>query len=157
MQVTPLTPVIGAEVTGLDLTRLEEDQFEALRAAFTAHSVLFFRDQPRLAPEDQVAFCRRFGELHTHPAAPTLEGHPEVFVIHAHKDSKVANGNGWHTWLAEYVKHPSAGGQASESSTGTGPSPAEATGDHVAAAHVATDRWRHPFYIDLCSIRNAVA
>ena len=97
MQVTPLTPVIGAEISGLDLTRLDSEQFEALRAAFTEHSVLFFRDQPSLAPEDQVAFCRRFGELHTHPAAPTLEGHPEVFVIHAHKDSKVANGNGWHT------------------------------------------------------------
>jgi taurine dioxygenase len=26
-----------------------------------------------------------------------MDGHPEIFVIHAHKDSKVANGNGWHT------------------------------------------------------------
>jgi taurine dioxygenase len=26
-----------------------------------------------------------------------MADHPEVFVIHAHKDSQVANGNGWHT------------------------------------------------------------
>jgi taurine dioxygenase len=38
-----------------------------------------------------------FGELHMHPAAPHLEGHPEVFVIHAHRDSKVANGEFWHS------------------------------------------------------------
>ncbi len=42
-------------------------------------------------------FARRFGPLHYHPAAPGMEGHPEVFVIHAHADSKIANGNGWHS------------------------------------------------------------
>ena len=31
------------------------------------------------------------------PAAPRPEGQPELFVIHAHKDSKFADGNGWHT------------------------------------------------------------
>ncbi len=97
MNINPLTPVIGAEVRGVDLTDLSEGQFQQLRAAFTRHSVLFFRDQPELTPAQQVAFAKRFGPLHQHPAAPTLAGHPEVFVIHAHKDSKVANGNGWHT------------------------------------------------------------
>lgn len=97
MELTPLTPIIGAEVTGLDLTRISDNEFGALQQAFTRHSVLFFRDQDRLAAEDQVAFAKRFGPLHTHPAAPTLSENPEVFVIHAHKDSKVANGNGWHT------------------------------------------------------------
>ena len=38
-----------------------------------------------------------FGELHTHPAAPTMSGHPEVFEIHATKDSKIANGEFWHS------------------------------------------------------------
>ncbi len=97
MQVTPLTPVIGAEISGVNLNLLDDEAFAALRAAFVEHSVLFFRDQPKLEPEEQVAFARRFGPLHTHPAAPTLAGHPEVFVIHAHAESKVANGNGWHT------------------------------------------------------------
>ncbi len=97
MQVTPLSPVIGAEVSGVNLSTLSNAEFDALRAAFIEHSVLFFRDQPKLEPEVQVTFARRFGPLHAHPAAPTLAGHPEVFVIHAHAESKVANGNGWHT------------------------------------------------------------
>jgi taurine dioxygenase len=97
MQVTPITPVIGAEVAGVDLVDLDDHTFALLHEAFTEHSVLFFRDQPELAPEVQVEFAKRFGPLHVHPAAPTLEGHPDVFVIVADANSKVANGNGWHT------------------------------------------------------------
>ena len=97
MKVTPLTPTFGAEVAGADLLNLSEDIFDRILTAFTEHSVLVFRDQPQLTPEVQVAFAKRFGPLHTHPAAPTLPSNSEVFVIHAHAESKVANGNGWHT------------------------------------------------------------
>ncbi len=97
IQITPLTPIIGALIEGVDLTNLADREFADLEAAFTAHSVLFFRDQPAMPPAQQVAFAKRFGPLHTHPAAPTLEGNPEIFVIHTHAESKVANGNGWHT------------------------------------------------------------
>jgi taurine dioxygenase len=79
------------------LAVLSDAAFAEIQAAFTEHSVLVFRDQAELTPEQQVGFAKRFGPLHTHPAAPTLEDHPEVFVIHAHAGSKVANGNGWHT------------------------------------------------------------
>lgn len=97
MEILPVTPVIGAEVRGAPLADLSDDAFAAIRQALADHCVLFFRDQPRLEPEQQIAFARRFGDLHSHPAAPHLEGYPEVFVIHAHAGSKVANGNGWHT------------------------------------------------------------
>ncbi len=108
MELIPLTPVIGAEIRGADLLNLSDSQFADIHAAFADHSVVFFRDQPELPPDVQVAFARRFGELHTHPAAPTLEGHPEVFVIHAHAESKVANGNGWHTDVSCDVEPPLA-------------------------------------------------
>jgi taurine dioxygenase len=97
IQVNPSTPVIGAEILGANLTNHCDDEFAAIEQALTDHQVLFFRDQPALPAQTQIAFARRFGELHIHPAAPHLEGFPELFVIHAHKDSKVANGNGWHT------------------------------------------------------------
>ncbi len=97
VQITPLSPVIGAEISGVDLSAVTDDEFETIHQALTAHQVIFFRDQDALAPEVQIAFARRFGDLHAHPAAPHMDGHPEIFVIHAHKDSKVANGNGWHT------------------------------------------------------------
>ncbi len=97
IRIDPLTPAIGAQISGIDLTDPTPEDFETVRGALIHHQVVFFRDQPALAPQDQIAFARRFGDLHTHPAAPQMEGHPEIFVIHAHRDSKVANGNGWHT------------------------------------------------------------
>lgn len=95
IRITPSTPVIGAEISGIDIT--DPACFEPIHQALIDHQVIFFRDQPRLDPRAQIAFARQFGPLHAHPAAPHLEGHPEIFVIHAHRDSKVANGNGWHT------------------------------------------------------------
>lgn len=97
IDIKPVTPTIGAEIEGADLTNIRDDEFDLIHQALTDHQVVFFKDQPRLEPEVQVAFAKRFGPLHEHPAAPHLEGHPDIFVIHAHKDSKVANGNGWHT------------------------------------------------------------
>ena len=66
MQITPLSPVLGAEVTGLDLNRpLADQDFRTLRDAFDRHSLLVFRDQD-LAPAAHVAFSRRFGPLEVH-------------------------------------------------------------------------------------------
>ena len=96
--VRSLTPTVGAEIRGVDLREpLPDEVFEEVRSAFLRHQVVFFKEQERLSPDRQIAFARRFGGLHVHPAAPHLEGLPEVFVIHTHKDSKIANGNGWHT------------------------------------------------------------
>ncbi|HZU73995.1 MAG TPA: TauD/TfdA family dioxygenase [Acidimicrobiales bacterium] len=94
--VDPLTPTIGAEVSGVDLGSLDDGTWEELKAAFARHLVLFFRDQD-LSPEAQKALGSRFGPLHVHPAAPTLPGHPEVMIIHADERSKLVAGNGWHT------------------------------------------------------------
>ena len=98
IDVRSLTPTVGAEIRGVDLREpLPDEVFEEVRLAFLRHQVVFFKEQERLSPDQQIAFGRRFGGLHVHPAAPHLEGLPEVFVIHTHKDSKIANGNGWHT------------------------------------------------------------
>ena len=58
MNVEPSTPLIGAEVSGVDLANLSDNEFGALKDAFTKHSVLFFRDQPELAPDAQVEFAK---------------------------------------------------------------------------------------------------
>ena len=97
IQIRPTTPAIGAEVSGTSLGVASREEFEVLHKALVDHQVLFFRDQPMLTPEEQIRFARQFGPLHIHPAAPGKEENPEIFVIHAHRDSKVANGNGWHT------------------------------------------------------------
>ncbi|MFT6582264.1 MAG: taurine dioxygenase [Alphaproteobacteria bacterium] len=97
-KIEALTPSIGAEVSGFDLSQpLSDADFAVLSEAWATHQVLFFRDQDELTPTQQIEFGKRFGPMHIHPAAPHLEGHPEVIVIHTRKESKIANGNSWHS------------------------------------------------------------
>lgn len=62
-----LTPAVGAEILGVDLSvPLDDATVAALRAALMDRGVLFFRDQP-VTPDQQVAFAERFGHV---PAVP---------------------------------------------------------------------------------------
>ena len=98
ISVKRFAPNLGAEVTGVDLSKdIDDGQFSEILDAFHNYQVLFFKNQREISPEMQVKFGKRFGDLHTHPAAPTMDGHPEVFEIHATKDSKIANGEFWHS------------------------------------------------------------
>lgn len=100
MQVSPLTPLIGAEISGIDLANLNDAQFGDVHRAFLDHSVLFFRGQD-LSIEEHMAFGRRFGELHLHPAANDYRSHgnlpPEILMIHADADTKRTAGDKWHS------------------------------------------------------------
>lgn len=94
--VRPLTPVIGAEIEGVDLAaELTTHQFAEIRRALLEHHVLVFRDQ-RLSPEDHKRFGRRFGPLHRHPLQKLKGGDPELLQIKADQDSKTVAGEGWH-------------------------------------------------------------
>ena len=97
ISVTPLTPIIGAEIGDVDLAEpLDDETFKEIHDALIANQVIFFRDQ-ELTLEQHKEFGRRFGELHIHPAAPKPDGHPEILVIHADEKSKYVAGNGWHS------------------------------------------------------------
>jgi taurine dioxygenase len=96
IEVEPVTPTVGAYVTGVDLARLDDATWAEIERAFARYSVLFFRDQD-LTPEQLEAVGRRLGPLHKHPAAPTLDGHPHVMRIHADETSKHVAGSWWHT------------------------------------------------------------
>ena len=97
LTVDKLTPIIGAELGGVDLSRpLPDGQFEEIERALAENLVIFFRDQ-HLSKAQHLAFGRRFGDLHVHPAAPHEPGMPEMMIIHADRDSPRANGEGWHS------------------------------------------------------------
>lgn len=97
IEIRPVTPRIGAEILGIDLTApLPNSQVETLHRALAEHQVLFFRDQ-KLDLERQKALGRCFGELHIHPNTPGPEGHPEVLPIHADANSKRIAGEHWHS------------------------------------------------------------
>jgi len=78
--IHPVTPVIGAEVSGIDLRdALSPETVEQLRAALHKWKVLFFRDQD-ISDEQQLAFGRSFGPLTpAHPIAEGLARHPEIW------------------------------------------------------------------------------
>lgn len=91
-----LTKPIGTELRGVKLTDLHDGEIEKIKALVAERGVLFFRDQ-QMTLDDQVEVGRRLGELHVHPAAKTLDGYPEVLLIHTDANSKYTAGEGWHT------------------------------------------------------------
>jgi len=102
MDVRKLGRSMGAEVTGVDLGRLDDPTFEGIREAFLVHQVLAIRDQ-ELTPAAQLAFSRRFGALEDQLNAHyTVDGFPEVLVLSNDvKDGKpvglIDGGDFWHS------------------------------------------------------------
>ena len=105
--VNRLSPVIGAEIIGADLSQpVDDEAFAALRRAWLdADGVLVLRDQ-HLSPEHHIAFSRRFGALEKHVLATyLLPGHPEIYrVSNKVKDGKPEGrsnaGTYWHSDLS---------------------------------------------------------
>jgi taurine dioxygenase len=100
LTITPLTPAIGAELSGIDLAAPDiARHIPAIRAALNAHKVVFFRDQ-HLTPAQHIAFARHFGDLEIHPATPKDQADPEILRI-AHGPDSRGQENNWHsdvTW-----------------------------------------------------------
>lgn len=78
LNVTRLTPALGALVQGVDLSGPISAQVQReIREALVRHQVLFFRNQD-ISPAQHRDFAARFGDLHTHPIYPQ---HPEASQI----------------------------------------------------------------------------
>src|ERR1700728_476104 len=68
LTIRPLQPTIGAEISGVDLTRpLSGAERDQIKAAILQYKVVFFRDQ-FLDQDQHAAFARRFCPLYTHPS-----------------------------------------------------------------------------------------
>ncbi|MDE0652018.1 MAG: TauD/TfdA family dioxygenase, partial [Gammaproteobacteria bacterium] len=94
--ITPVTPVIGANVDGIDLGNLSDSEFAVLYDGLMVYGALFFRDQD-ISIESQKLLGQRFGKLVAHPNDPGVDGHPEVMPIHADENSVRATGEEWHS------------------------------------------------------------
>lgn len=95
--VDPVTPRIGAVISGVDLSQpVSNQQYSEIHDALMEHQVIFFRDQ-KMNLDQHKDLGRHFGELHIHPASPGPEGHPEVLIIHADENSKRVAGERWHS------------------------------------------------------------
>jgi len=113
--VKPLTPRLGAEISGVNLANLDAGALSVVQEAFDLHGGLLFRGQT-LQPADLVAFSRHFGELDHAPVnengRKAVEDFPEIYVVSNIKgpDGKPVGSLGageavWHTDMS-YVPNP---------------------------------------------------
>lgn len=116
MRVERICDALGAEVTGIDLSRpLDDAAIEAIRQALREHLVLVFRGQKLSAPE-QIAFSRRFGDLVRRIRDDFLHpDYPDVLVLSNRKEkgeyvgaTPAYAGFTWHADLT-YAERPSMG------------------------------------------------
>ena len=103
---------VGAEVIGVDLARgIDSATFGAIERLFNENGMIFFRGQ-KLAPDELLAFSRRFGELERHVRQEyALPGYPEIHLISNVKENERSigsayAGDAWHTDLC-FMKEPS--------------------------------------------------
>ena len=80
LTVEPVTPTIGAEISGVDLSKgIDGETAAEIQKALHEWRVVFFRDQD-LSNDQLKAFGRAFGPLTpAHPIADGLEDHPEIW------------------------------------------------------------------------------
>jgi len=106
--VKPISPVLGAEIFGVDLSKpLSNEAFDDIHTAFLKHHVIFFRDQT-LTPDQHKAFGRRWGTLNIHPYVKGMEGHPEILEIIKEPTDRVNFGGGWHSDMS-FLEEPALG------------------------------------------------
>ncbi len=81
MEIRRLSDALGAEIAGVDVKSLSDEEFRELYDAWLEHEVLVFHDQ-ELAPEDHIGFSKRFGDLEVHISVDhLLEGCPEIMLV----------------------------------------------------------------------------
>ena len=95
--VHPIAGTLGAEVSGVDLSKdLDDQTVAAIRRAWLEHLVIFFRDQ-ELTPRRFLEFGRRFGEPIEYPFVTGLPETPEVIPVLKLEHEQVNFGGIWHS------------------------------------------------------------
>ena len=111
--VNQLSPVLGAEVIGLDLSSPVSDaEFQELNQAWLDHNgVLVIRDQV-LTPDEHIAFSKRLGDLEEHVVGQfLLDGYPQIYRVSTKVDENgkpmgnPESGRYWHSDLS-YMERP---------------------------------------------------
>jgi len=104
MKVRRIAGALGAEITGIDLRKLDDVQTREIREAWLEHLVVFFRDQ-QLAPAEFMAFAKRIGRPIEYPFVKGMPGFPEIIEVKKLEHEKVNFGGVWHSDTA-YLEVP---------------------------------------------------
>lgn len=114
-KVADLTANIGAEVHGVQLSKLTDAGKDELALLVAQKKVIAFRDQDfaDLPIQDALDIGAYFGRHHIHPTSGAPEGYPQVHLVHRGTDDTTArdffeertNSITWHSDVT-YEKQP---------------------------------------------------
>ena len=108
IQTIPVSPALGVEIGGVDLSQsLGDDVIAEIRQAWLEYRVVFFRDQD-ITPEQHLTFARRFGDLVTYPMVKGLDDYPEIAPVIKLEHQTVNFGGIWHSDTT-YLPQPPMG------------------------------------------------
>ncbi len=116
VEVTPMAIHIGAEISGVDLSRpLAPEQVSAIRAALLRWKVVFFRGQT-LDHRRHIALAKAFGETTAGHVVYGSDGeYPQIYSVAKHRKANRFQGqtlfrawSGWHTDITAAINPPAA-------------------------------------------------
>ena len=96
MRIRKVTGGCGAEISGIDVKRLSNSEWDAVRSAFAEHGVIFFRDQ-NLTPDQHLDFARKWAPIDVNRFFTAVDGYPEIAEVRKEKAQTKNIGGGWHT------------------------------------------------------------
>ena len=105
LEIKKISGSLGGLVCNADLRDMTDTRFEQIAAALWQHQVLVFKRQ-NLPIDEHIDIGKRFGPLHTHPAANGVDAHPEVLLLRNRGKSKNIT-QVWHSDVSCEERPPS--------------------------------------------------
>lgn len=98
ISVDPITGVIGARITGVDISKpIPDDTWDEIKDAYHTHQVVFFPNQI-ITHEQHLNFSRGFGEVIQVPRLHHVDDYPDVQIIRrSAADVGRVVGENWHS------------------------------------------------------------
>lgn len=111
-----ITPKLGTEVTGVQLSQLDDKGKDELALFVAQRGIVVFRDQDfaKMGPDFAVKFGEHFGRLHIHPTSGSPNGNPELHITYRRADpgefsrifSQRSTSIGWHSDVSYELQPP---------------------------------------------------
>lgn len=96
MELRPMAPRCGVEIMGVSLSNCSNAEMAAIRAGIYEHGVAVFRNQD-FAPEDHIAFAKRWGGIDLNNYFPLDPRWPEIALVSKAPEQTTNIGGVWHT------------------------------------------------------------
>jgi len=104
VEVIPQSSTLGAEIRGIDLSKISATELDRVNQALLDHQVIFFRDQ-HLSHRRYCDFAAGFGALQDYLFADGVDGYPYITEIVKTESETESFGDFWHS-DSTYLERP---------------------------------------------------